>query len=233
MRVNKLEAKFEELVTKSQKTVNDTHVTVREVCSKVTLLPLSLKESHSNFIKENIPVFTSAKSIDELFYHFNLYWDYLNYTLLQHIVEMYGDEETKGMMQEYVADVTAFRKETLLYVFWKVCPPKYMGTPSGLKALLSTHKQFAPHSTLEEVEKFRCEFAENYSLPKFVLILRQIEKGSVIITWFLPAMFKLHERVKGGGAFLEKHHIDSLRWKIEPSFEQKIRSLIEQRSQGM
>ena len=46
--------------------------------------------------------------------------------------------------------------------------------------------------TLEEVEQFREKFSVKFSLSKFSLILIQIEKGSVLITWWLPTAIVPH-----------------------------------------
>ena len=64
--------------------------------------------------------------------------------------------------------------------------------PCDLRKLVTKHDKSWMDRTLEEVEQFREKFSVKFSLSKFSLILIQIEKGSVLITWWLPTAVVPH-----------------------------------------
>ena len=64
--------------------------------------------------------------------------------------------------------------------------------PCDLKKLVTKHDKSWMDRTLEEVEQFRKKFSVKFSLIEFALILIQIEKGSVLITWLIPAAVLPH-----------------------------------------
>ena len=179
-----MERKFEELVNKTREELEN--IPVEQFCNTITLPPLSLKDQLSGCLGDIIPKITNADTIKEIFFLLNMHvWNYLNYSLLEHIVERYGSVKTKEMMQHYVSILTDFLRDTPLQVFWNIQPSKSIDFPSHLKQLVVQHKKSWSDSTLEDVEKFRQEVACEYSLYTFSLILAKIEKGSVIVTWLV------------------------------------------------
>ena len=56
----------------------------------------------------------NAKSIDDIFEILDDFWDYTDYTLLQHLVERFGEEALKKEMSEYVAALEQFEKGTTI-----------------------------------------------------------------------------------------------------------------------
>ena len=64
--------------------------------------------------------------------------------------------------------------------------------PCDLRELVTKHNKSWMDRTLEEVEQFREKFSVKFSLSKFSLILIQIEKGSILITWWLPTAVVPH-----------------------------------------
>ena len=186
--MNELEAKFFTLSDGVRQAVNLSGITLPEFCVLLTQIPVSMKDDKIiRYFKENIKVFQQCSSIDEIFCHLNLYWDFLNYGLLKHIIDRLEDKEFKQKMGEYIHELTAFRKTTTLRKFSCVWHHKSTKVPCDLKKLVTKHDKAWMDRTLEEVEQFRQKISEEFSLIEFVLILIQIEKGSVLITWLIPA----------------------------------------------
>ena len=201
--------------------VNSQTSSVSDFRNKITLrLPQSIKTQHS--LKENLPYIYNATSIEEIFGVFNLgVWSYLNYGLLQHLVEVYGNNEMKDMMQEYATSVEVFRKETPLKVFWEAspngdCPDVPSNLRRDLLKITFKHGNQNPTTTLEEIETFRRDITNKFSLPEFVMILAHIEKGCVATIWFVPpSVAVILKDEKQIAEFLKQHHI--LEMKIEDS----------------
>ena len=220
-RIKELEDKYENLVAMTLKAVNLQSPSISDFRNKITLrLPQSIKLQQS--LKENLPYIYNATSIEEIFGVFNLgVWNYLNYGLLQHLVEVYGDSEMKDMMREYATSVEVFRKETPLKVFWEAspngdCPNVSSNLRRDLLKITFKHGNLNPTTTLEEIEQFRQVLTHKFTLPEFVMILAHIEKGCVATIWFVPpSVAAILKDENQRTEFFEHHHI--LEMKIEDS----------------
>ena len=175
---------------------------------------------------EKIQFISDAKSIDAIFDILNLsrIWSYLNFALLQYLVELYGDDDLLQRMSKYTASVESFRKRTTLQVFWKASPPmrKYPEIPSelreSLKQISFKHTNLDATTYLDAIESFRKDLAWKYSFPDFVVILKEIKKGCVATVWLVPPSLaaKLADEIKEGNvSFLQQY--DVLELKIQES----------------
>ena len=196
--------------------VNLQSPSISDFRNKITLrLPQSIRLQQS--LKENLPYISNATSVEEIFLVFNLgVWNYLNYGLLQYLVEEYGDSEMKKMMQEYATSVEVFRKETSLKVFWEAspngdCPDVPSNLRRDLLKITFKHGNLNPTTTLEEIEQFRQDLTHKFTLPEFVMILAHIEKGCVTTIWFIPpSVAAILRDEEQRTEFLEQHHIQEL-----------------------
>lgn len=187
--MHKLEAKFLSLTDKARQAVNLSGISLSQFCMLLTQIPAAMKDDKITirYFRDNIRLFNQSSSIDEIFYHLNLYWDFLNYGLLEHIVDRLENDEFKQEMEKYVHELTSFKRTTTLREFSCVWHHKSVKVPCDLRKLVTKHDKSWMDRTLEEVEQFREKFSVKFSLSKFSLILIQIEKGSVLITWWLPS----------------------------------------------
>ena len=178
------------------------------------------REEQKQNIEKHLSAITDAGSIEKIFLLLNLHvWTYLNYQLLQHILRAYGDDETNRMMQDYVEEVKTFKATTTLRMFWSVqperkCPEDVQDTlKQQLKEVVFTHHKLTLDSTLAEVDSFRRDLAQHYSLPEFTIILVRIKSGCVTTVWLMlqSAVTVMEERIQGGDVyFLHKHGITKM-----------------------
>ena len=177
----KLEDKAIQLAEKEWKPVEFSRI--------LCCLPPHYKGEHIHFVKEEMPLIKSAKSVEEIFGYLDLYWSFLSPGLLEHILHKLGEPAAIKNIREFVVKVEEFRKVTLLKVYWKV----ELGDPASepvdtkLIQLVTDHKALSGNSTLEDVEKFRKEFAIAYTFDKVTLCISKISSGSVKISWFIPS----------------------------------------------
>ena len=206
-----LEQKYSNLVTATEKVVKQQSPELTEFRNRVTCLPSWMEGEHyQQYITENVSRISNFATIEEFFVFLNGCWNYLNYHLLQHIVNIYGDDKTQQMVEQYISEVESFRKETSLQQFWKAIPIRHFDVPSSLCEVIFKHSNLTSTSTLEDVEKFRQEFAHHYSLSKFTLILRRVQPGSVATVWLmpLPLVLFLRDQVAHVGAeFYQQMHV--------------------------
>ena len=202
--------------------VKEKRVTVDEFRTTITLFPSSMKnqEEQRLYIGKHLSEINNAQSIEELFSLLNLYvWDYLSYQLLQCIVRDYGDDGINRMMQQYVIALDEFKKETTLQDFLSVqakkrCPQISDTLREELKEVNFKHCRLTLESSLYDIDQFRLELAECFSLPDFAVITAGIKPGCVTTVWLmsLPAVSVIQERIQRGDIeFLLKHDIVELR----------------------
>ena len=217
-KIVQLKQEYKSLVTMTQEAVEAKSPTLPEFRTEITLqLPESIRSEVQLTLKETLPYIYNAKSIEEIFGFFNLcVWNYLNYGLLQHIVEGYGDDKVHQRMEKYTTLVDSFRRETSLKVFWKALPASNKGSeiPSALreslKKVICKHDNLNGTASLEDIEQFRRNLARHVSLPDLTIILKDIMKGSVATVWLVPPSVadRLADEVqKGNIDFLEQHNI--------------------------
>ena len=110
-------------------------------------------------------------------------WDFLNYYLLESIIEEYGDGRTKEMLKQYKRDLTAYMLVTKMKdhlvvppTCWALCIPQ-----EELLSSLNTELKWVnitSHS-LEYVRDLWESQQQQFSLPEYILVLHAIAKGSL------------------------------------------------------
>jgi hypothetical protein len=143
------------------------------------------KERHAPFFASYANKLCEASTFDALFMIFGLYWDYLNYHLLDCLVQEYGDADTKRLMDKYVEDVSSFMEATTLQVFWRI--EQYLKStppPGFVKTIVRYDRGISATSTLKDVEDIRLKINKNTQIRKFAILLSAITEGSLLITWF-------------------------------------------------
>ena len=182
-RFNNLVEQVQELA-KAKYTVNSFRILL---CS----LPPKYKDEHISFVGENIPQFSKAKTVEEIFLYLAQYWSFLSPGLLEYILDEVEDEEHKQKLKSLNDDVAEFRKTTSLKVYWKVedVDPASKPIPNAdLWQLVTDHKPeyLSGSSTLEDVERFRKQFATSFTIDKVALCISKIAPGSVQVSWSVP-----------------------------------------------
>ena len=218
-KIAQLKEEYKSLVIMTQEAVQAKSPTLTEFRTEITLqLPQPVKSELQLSLKEILPCIYNAKSIGEIFGFFNLYdiWNYLNYGLLQHIMEVYGDDKLHQKMEKYIALVDSFRKKTTLEVFWeahpasKSCPEIPSTLRESLKRVTFKHGNLDGTASLDDIERHRQNLARHVSLPDLTIILEDIKGGSVATVWLVPPSVadRLADEVqKGNVDFLEQHNI--------------------------
>ena len=184
---NRLQGKIEALIHTTRDVLKEKQVDVSQLCLTISFLPVMIKGDHKRFLLENLPLLCKAHNLDEALCLLNVYMDYLNSSLLEHIITKHGNTALKQKMAEYVADLQSFRRRTPLHVFCKIQPMQYTEIPPDFKSLVLKYGKATPTSTLEDVERFRQKFARQYSLSDITLMVASIQPGSVVITWLIPS----------------------------------------------
>ena len=151
----------------------------------VAVLPTSLKYQHSYFLKHHSSEIAKATTVEEIFTILNSYWNFLNCTLLAHIISKFGDEELQRQLGRYITALQSFRTRTKITDFVQTCTshPKCLPEYVGVKAKMGS--EWEP-CTLEDAEKYRQYMAHISSLADYVLYLERGAPGSIFLLWRVP-----------------------------------------------
>ena len=209
--MKQFESRFSDLVYCTYETLADKGIEANRFHAYLMALDLSRSKEHGEFINN---LFEPGTTFHNLWGRLCGYWNFLNFNLLEHVVSKFGSEDLKHKMESYVHDLQSFRKATRLCDFidcWPVLgetPPK-----SDLRTFVVKMKHDWDRCTLEDLETLKGVITHKFFLPDFALRLKEIETGSIIVTWFLPAPFtKTLQEAMGNTAsdFFIDHKIETV-----------------------
>lgn len=166
-------------------------VDIKDIKTYITLIPVLMKPEHLPFLTVNELAFAQATSVVEIFTKLNLYWDFMNYGILAHLVEKCGCNSTKQLMGQFVCSMEDFMSATKLADFMHVWTGR-KAVPQGFTELIVHHGLDPKQTTLQQVENFRKEFCQHFSLYQVVLIFRSVHPGSVTAVWLIPSCLEEH-----------------------------------------
>ena len=116
-------------------------------------------------------------------------WDFINYYLLESIIEEYGDDRAKEMMEQYKQDLTGYLLVTTIKDHLDAVDLEHPTIPQEeLFSSLTTKVKGVNISSqsLEYVNNLWESLRKQFSLPKHILVLYKIAKGCLEISWCVP-----------------------------------------------
>ena len=175
-------------------------------------LPPNLKKENNSFFSKAMREIKDAESSDDLMFVLGKYHHYLHYSLLKYIIDLHGSEDLKKKMADYVKKMEAFRKETRLEVFSKVCDDEPEEFNGRFAKMVTKHQMEWSTATLEDVEKFRIQVCRELSLYDFSLNLLKVARGCVEVTWRVPRSLVtyIQNSVKPSSQSMADHYVTTL-----------------------
>ncbi len=183
--VRKLEEQFNSLQESAQSELVKSGVTVQAFRRSLPRMSYSIKAEHQQFLEEKYIVFKTAETIDDIFYYLSLYLSFIDFSLLEHIINCFGTPELKHEMTKYSLHMETFRRDTkvvdiLPHLSGRIePPPEYVRVK--MKLDYDIHK-----CTLEDLEKARANLGKAFSLSKLAFFLREISQSCIVVTCLLP-----------------------------------------------
>ena len=166
-------------------------------------------EQHKIFTKTNVKVLYGAANISEQFGTMNFHWNYLDPSLLEHLVKEFHLEQVKDRMKAYKLVLQQFRKKTPLKILCQTQRRKRKKFDEDFREMV-VEFDWPENVTLEDVEQFRQEYASEYSLHECAMMIAQIRSGSYIITWFIPESVVEKLKAKVPREILKKYSVTKL-----------------------
>ena len=211
--VQYFEKRFGNLVDKACREVKGT-IEPHIFLSRVTCLPVSARTQHRSFIKKNLTNISPPVTFENIWSILKLYWDFLNYGLLDHVISKCGSGDLKQEMQAYVDELSTFKQTTRLCDFIESWPCRDDEPPEDrLKKVVVKMKHEWSQCTLQDVESFKKSLVHKFFLPEFDILLQKAERGCVCVTWLTsPSIATLLQQNLANieTEFFKKHGIDAV-----------------------
>ena len=158
--------------------------------ARLVLLDVSRKHEHQEFINNHLMNFHQKMTFTDLWARLGNYWDFLNFDLLEHIINKFGSAGLKHKMKSYKRDLQSFRKSTRLCDFISCWPVRGQTPPeTELREFVAKVGHHWDNCTLEDLEKLKGVITHKFFLPEFVLRLRELKEGCITIIWLIPVPF--------------------------------------------
>ena len=156
---------------------------------RITLknLPISKKFKHLKFLNDKCDEIESASSVSKIFRLLRQYWNYTDFSLLHHLIKVFGDEDTKEMMERYISTLEIFERRTTIQDY-EDATGKRKEVPQGFfeTAFEVQGTKDPSEYTLYEVRRIVQFLAQQSSLEPYVPMIKKARIGSLVITIALP-----------------------------------------------
>ena len=174
--------KFRSLVNKAYQETKEMEPS--DFLAQVTNLPLYSRPEHRTFIEEKLMDIPPPITFVKIWSVLNLYWSFLNYGLLEHVMSISGSKDLKHQMHGYVEELSEFKKRTRLCDFIDSWPCKdHRPLEKKLRKVVVKMRLEWTQCTLQNVESFMAALVQKFCLPEFDTILQSAERGCVSVMW--------------------------------------------------
>ena len=178
--------RFINLRKRALKEVTEKGVTVTEFRQTLMTLPSPITSENEDFIMSKYSCFEEAKSIESIFVHLNFYLSFIDFSLLEHIIEQFGSDSLKRDMSSYAEDMRHFRMNTPVSEALDHLP-RNSDLPAGYSRLKAKFACDVQTATLEDVDTYRKGLAKRCLLSPLALSLFDLQESSLLVTWLVPA----------------------------------------------
>lgn len=211
--VDELETLFGKLSECTSDHIREKKIPFDLFLNRLTNLHFRSRQQHKEFL---LDLFSGVSTVDKAWAKLNLYWDFLNYSLLDHLVYKFGNQALMSSMEVYKMKLKAFRLRTRVCDFTEYFNIRQKNVVyAGLKNIEAELKKKWEECTLQDLEEWKENITQGLLLPSFVLILQGLNPGCVCVMWAIPAVFaesvmRIMETMDTKDFYM-KHDIISLR----------------------
>ena len=187
-------------------------ISVEKVVDALADLPADDVPEHKQFLEGQLNILYQASDLIELFGSLNYNVNYLSYHLVEHLILQF-DLEIKGEMEAYKEDLRQFREKTPLKLFHQTQKKRHIDPPSKFEKVVAKFEwpENRDDITLEDVEKFRQEYAYSYGLRDCAMMLSEIFPNCFIVTWLVPESVVTKLKVNVPTHILRKYFVTEIR----------------------
>lgn len=176
-------------------------------------LPLELRTVYKPYLDEKLPTLEKLGTIREICSRLGLFFTFLDYHLVQYLVEEFGSDLLKQDMSAYAGKIQTFLNETMVHQVKDFLPGQHKLPPNFEKLQMVIDQNPRTYS-LRMLDKLRKRFCSETQLSEIVFILIGIGKAnSFLVLFMVPSILgpTLEESVRGvDDSFYQKECIISI-----------------------
>ena len=180
-----------------------------EFRTRVAVLPTSLKYQHKYFLAHHSSQIAKATTVEEILCILNTYCNFLNCSLLVHIINKFGDEELQKQLSSYTTALQSFRLRTRITDFIKA----YTGNPTLPQQFVALKMKIGSgweQCTLEDAEELRRSMAIDSSTTDFTTYFMGGVPGSIYLVWSVSIYAVRFLAAAMNSEFLQSHFIEEV-----------------------
>ena len=170
--IEELKKTFRALKDDTRECLKKQSVPVDKIADSLTSLSPDDDDRHKMFAESHVSDLFKVANVAEQFGTMNAHWNYLDPSLLDHVVRDFNLEEVKVK-----SDLGQFRKKTPLTLFWQAQKRKRVRLSPDFQEVIAEF-DWRNDVMLEDVEQFRQEYASHYGLHEFAMMAAQVRPGS-------------------------------------------------------
>lgn len=171
----------------------------------LTSLSMSIREdvSPAVFTSQQAVIIAHSK-LPQIFewLTINGFWSFLNFYLLERLVDKYGNDDLKTRVSAFKQDMERFKREMKLVNFLPAWSGRSPHIPaSGFQPIILRVNKDWSDCTLADVAKWEGFLESRFLINRFLLRFANGRPGSVVIMWLAPShvIAYLKERIMAVG----------------------------------
>ena len=169
-RINELESQFRLHHRNIKSELESKKVTVRELLDSLTDLTLELRQQYQKIIQDMLPDLRREEDVSDIFLHLNPLVSFIDYSLTKYIIDEFGSNTLKKMMNDYREAVVQFMEKTTvkqLIGHW----PGQQDIPPNFSKLQERFDRDPTTYTLCELDKRRKRYCSVLKLSEVIFII--------------------------------------------------------------
>ncbi len=186
--IKELDKEFRSLVGLAHGAVLEQDLEPSVFKERVSRLSPDLQAEHNTFIDNLFDRIPPTATVTDIWRKLNGYWSYLNYSLLEHIIEEFGIQDLEQRLKTFVSRLETFKRSTKLSDFVRNCRRIHSHLPSAdewKKLVVKTNRNWST-CTLKDVEKYMWMLISKFFIrAEFEVFFKEATKGCVCITWLV------------------------------------------------
>ena len=221
--------RFHSVINSAISDLTHKHMSSRQLSTfklHITRLPmLSVKCKKLYFLQKKKRKIRRARSIQKVFDILDPYWNFADYSLLEHIVQKYCDQKVRKKMRKHIYKLQKFQKATSVKELTSVLQVART-PPKGYSTLTATLQVDAAKCSLYQVQIVKTAIAERACLEDYVLLLLDLHASYVrLVIAFPRAVSKYIKRsldrdfLEEVGIMPDSLHFDAIKDKQAPSYK--------------
>ena len=166
----------------------DKEITTEVLLESLTILPTELQTEYGAYLEEKLPVLEDLGTVSKIFSRLSLHFTFLDYSLLQHLIDEFGSEKLKRDMSAYDGEIQVFLDETTIVELQDHLPGRQDLPPHFDKLRMMIDKDPGKCS-LRMVNNLRKRFCNETQLSEIIFVLIGIGKvNSFILIFIIPGV---------------------------------------------